>query len=475
MAVTIFGSSERGSKIWIESKPWPSHTSSFTHIPESRLTRLKCMQPHWKSIDTVPKKYYSAITWVIWVFVYSVVFIEQTATNWPLARIWGVSQWGQDIFGDGRLVLQSSDCYAHFEGRAKWSDIGWGTCRYIYGTQLMHFLHFLQINSHDVRLLGWVFCVTVVLILATSSLLLTTNSKFRWKALVFLVFASPGNFLLVERANFDALILLLLTCASLLFTDKFWPISISLAAAAAAFKFYPVIWFGMPLALPGHLRRKIVMFLAGLASMLWVLLELIRRRPIIPMDVGAAFGAPSFGLWINQFAMHFHWDFYVPNLVSQLMGFAILAGTVWIVYKAPKFFGTSTIERRIVSSTPGDRLGIAAGIMFLACFVAGESYDYRLFFAMAWSLYLTSKAHRGEANRTFYIWISVAVSWLSYNSGVLGQMLGDIATDFLAAISILILTGIFRARLPFLEEFKRTLKGFRIYRLLLESLSGGVK
>jgi hypothetical protein len=112
--------------------------------------------------------------------------------------------WFNRLFDDTDQVLKSAECYSRI-GRLVYEQ---NTCgNFVYGSLLLNLLVLFKIFSSSTVVLGMVFMFLNILIFAFFTYLI--QIKMGWKSglLAILISISPPFHYLLERGNFDTLIL----------------------------------------------------------------------------------------------------------------------------------------------------------------------------------------------------------------------------------------------------------------------------
>jgi hypothetical protein len=173
------------------------------------------------------------------VFIFFYLFYELNSYfKYPYLRIGDA--WFDRIFDDTYQVLNSAKCYATI-GRSIYDQV---TCTYLYGSPLLDFINLLGAHPENFYFVGKTLLFINLMIFTYFSVY--SYNKFGTKRLVLciIIFISPPFHYLIERGNFDTVIILLILIAAIFtFNGKFIFGSIVLGIAGV-FKFYtlPVLF-----------------------------------------------------------------------------------------------------------------------------------------------------------------------------------------------------------------------------------------
>jgi hypothetical protein len=234
----------------------------------------------------------------IWTFFIFGFFAIQEKTDWPLLRFAGIRSFS--FFTDLGWVLKTSDSAR---------IIGWDIydpnppkdySAYLYGSNLIRVVDFLGITEAQTKIAGW------ILMLVFSILMGAVMSQIRDKRIFssilgFIVLISPPNQLLIERGNFDLVIIIVLAFISYLLVKKSHYLVLLLLFLITLFKFYTLPLFIYLIYLT---RSKLMKFTGGLMFILASLLvvnDLSKIKIDFPRPSWAAFGNPIFGLYFYRF------------------------------------------------------------------------------------------------------------------------------------------------------------------------------
>lgn len=378
-------------------------------------------------------------------FVYLFIFFflafgSEQLLGWPLVRIWGASPWGYGISGDLQSVLSSADCFKQAPiGLYTEGDVGY--CPYIYGYTLVLALNFFGLGVSSTVFLSWVFVAGMAATLAYLTYLAFALISDLWVRIALVVaMISPPVALLLERANFDVVVFLLSIFGLVLVKQRRYFSAAFVIGGAALMKFYALLGFLIFASARMKLWQKIVVSVIVLAVLVEIAAEVFVRRPAVPMDIGGAFGSYSIGLWFNFSTEYLRIPLVLSNTASLAIGLlALLVGILctFMFLKKIKALGTITFDLRQPSRLENFGSGMAP--VFLGCYVLGTNYDYRLIFLVPFALALIARSDE-KKTRSIFLGLFLAAMWLSYNSGIFGQVAGDIVMGLWASVAAISIT-----------------------------------
>ena len=251
----------------------------------------------------------------IWTFLIFGFFAIQEKTNWPLLRFAGIRSFS--FFTDLGWVFKTSDSAR---------IIGWDIydpnppkdySAYLYGSNLIRVVDFLGITEAQTKIAGWSLMLVFSMLIGIVMSQLTDNRIFS-SILGFIVLVSPPNQLLIERGNFDLVIIAILAFISYLIVKNNHFLVLFLLFSITLFKFYTLPLFIYLIYLS---RSKAIKFSGGLLFIITSVLvfnDLNKIKIDFPRPSWAAFGNPIFGLYFHRF------DIELPSFLQDFIGLTSL-------------------------------------------------------------------------------------------------------------------------------------------------------
>jgi len=369
-------------------------------------------------------------------------------TNWEPIRFWGLRGEGTN-FIDAEQVIKWTQCY---------KDVGdqifsaQGYCSgYIYGKIIPILFTVVPEGRFLVSLLGFSFLIIVSIVLGSTTASMQSNQL---KALSITAFLSPPILLLVERGNFDSLMLGLTFYAAYLFSKKRKIISFLLLALSSLVKFYT-----FPLMAAFFLqktkRKSNYLYVPGLLIIFFLVLTEIRAiKSSFPNDSTYKFGM---SIWVRYLPIE-----RIPfniNVLANLVGLALLAfisAAMLIVYKRGLWpVNYSMLDK----STTNFYVFNFLFLCHFICFFSGMSYDYRLvFLAISAVIFLSLNVLSNSAESATKTLLLLSM-WLTYPSGGL-QPFGDLAICALTLVLSLEFLKLNSVKLSSIKLFQGTKNDF---------------
>lgn len=386
-------------------------------------------------------------------FFFVSAFGIQQALGWPVVRIWGASPWGYGISADLLSVLTAADCFKDAPVQA-YLEAGAGSCQYIYGNFLIVALNFLALGASSTVALSWMFVVGISAAFAhLTNLAFSSVKSLSARVATLLALTSPPVALLLERANFDVLVFLISMIGLTLFRKTRFLAAAIAICGAALMKFYAILGLLIFAAARMKIWQKIVVSVISLLVIAEIAVEVLVRRPAVPMDIGGAFGSYSIGLWFNFSTEYLRIPLLLSNNASLAIGLiALLLGVLCSFRYLKKIQAIDTLTFDLTNPSSLEIFGAGMAPVFLGCYILGTNYDYRLIFLVPFALALLARSDEKKTRR-LYLVLFLAAMWLSYNSGVIGQVIGDALMIIWASISAL---AIIRSSRAFMERVLRS-------------------
>lgn len=374
-------------------------------------------------------KFYNFVELAKYQLLFTLFFAIQQCLNWPILKFF---EWrGTVMFWDSSLVLTSADCYLSV-GLAVYNGANGDPCTgYLYGSNLLKFLTFLNIGGITAPLFGWTFLIVLANIFGFL-IFLSKSIGFYKASLLSLIFLSPPIFLLIERGNFDALMFISFFIAVILNSYGYKLISFIIILTISTWKFYT-----FPLAiLTLFAIKKAYLRLFGLALFLLGIIQAIRDLSLIP-NISVAVADGSFGLQV--------WGSYLNMLGipidifrSYIFGFSLLviSWRVLIFFKSKISLDTKVFSDFGAKQRFASLLFQSSFVVFFSCYIFGLNYDYRLIFlstACMGFILMGNNFQKLEFVQNLVLILTIACMWFSFNSNVL-QPVGDFAMILLICI-----------------------------------------
>ena len=375
----------------------------------------------YKRIFNITRNNNSIFTFTLSLFL-TVFYLYQDFSKWQIINF--INAQGPIIYVDTHTVLLYADCFAQI-GNAVF-DEGSNCAGWMYGTGILRTLNFIGATHEYVALIGHFFTYSIICTFIYY-LYLARNNKLAQSAL-FLGFMSPPIWLIMERANFDTLIYLMVLVSAILLINKHEMLSIFCLFLSATFKFYTLPLLIIPFILSKNFKTKFISVLSLFMGATLVLLDFNRMTGVIIQAGNNHFGMKIVGNYLGKIGIHLNnYNSYFLGAVlfsiCIIFFFYILRKVEPFVFQKQLFFEPMRTVFIFMSST------------FLLCFVAGLSVDYRLIFYIASAPFLISILRSNLRYFTFGVFIIGC--WLSYPSGVF-QTIGDLALELVASLLLIV-------------------------------------
>lgn len=353
------------------------------------------------------------------------VYSSQHILNWPIVRIWKASPWGTQISGDLRVVLHAAGCHSSNSEITYSLGTSADSCNVIYGRFLTDALGLFKLNESHTDFISWIFIIAFSVLASAVTGVLTSKHGLKMGLVSLALFISPPVALLLERGNFDV-VMSAAIYFSVWLAQKKWQVPAMLVILLSALiKFYTLpLAFLASFTLFRGKARLLFLTLTGLTS-IYLIYEYLARSLWFPDDPGASFGISTLPLWLNFVLDYLHVPFEFSKTERLLVGVVVLGLTIALFRRLT--WAMPHWLPRANQLTP-EKLGLPyvfSLCVFLSCYFAGTNYDYRM---TSWFILgiLSVVKFFPPGRRIAPSLLLISTVWLSYNSGALGQILGDI-------------------------------------------------
>ena len=349
-------------------------------------------------------------------------YLFQDFSSWPLINY--VNAQGPFIYVDTHTVLIYASCFSQI-GQAVFTE-GVNCGGWTYGSGILRFLNFIGATQEHVDLIGHLFTYSIVFTFVYF-LYLTRTIKFA-QVTLFLGFISPPIWLIMERANFDALIYLMVFVSAILFTKNLEILSIVTLFLSALFKFYTLPLLIIPFILSKKVYTKLSSVVALIVGLSLILLDFSKMTGVIIQAGNNHFGMKIIGNYLGKIGIS------INTYSSYLLGaFLLLVCIIFLFYTLRKY--EPAILQLQLFLDPIKTIFIFMSSTFLLCFVAGLNVDYRLVFCIASTPYLMMVL-RSSLRYTVFV-LFIIGCWLCYPFGIF-QTIGDLALELVTALQLIV-------------------------------------
>ena len=347
---------------------------------------------------------------------YSTFYLANFFNDWPFLRIGDA--WFNRLFDDTYQVLKSAECYSKM-GRLVYEESACGN--FVYGSLLLYLLALFKIFSSTTLVLGMVFMFINIFIFTFFTFLI--QIKMGWKSglLAILISISPPFHYLLERGNFDTLILLLLLLSSLFYYFGSFKLVLLFLSLASLFKFYtlPVLLIFIFLIIQKRIKYFLFYVFIAVIINIYALRDIMQVREFISNSAGGyggTFGAKSFLLYMRHYSSFFDMNFW-----AYIYYALILLMFIFMFYKYK-----STIHQENVRLNVPMSICYIFGVQIIFIFFTFMSNDYRL--SLLGIYLMASLLNPISTNKIHFYTIVFGIfsMWLSYPSWVF-QVLGDVS------------------------------------------------
>lgn len=355
-------------------------------------------------------------------------FIIMQLAKWPPLLFWG--WWGGGNFLDSWQVLTSSDCYR--QNGLEVYKIDNSCMHYVYGRPLLWILSSLQVGASQTSFFGFIFLVVISILLAklTRTLALDKGQKI---LVTVLVVASPPILLLVDRGNFDSLIVAGVVLAAWLQGKRRDGFAIVTLFVITLIKYYTAPLIFLMVLISRKRKDKVLAVTLGLISILSAVRDLqITEFVFSSKNPHLTFGLGQEFLYLLEYnKLRWIEDVY------KIGGLVLVATSCAYFYLQTKktpikldfYNANKTIKPLYLFSTT----------ILIGCYLSGTNADYRLIFLVISSISLVTLLPENSQYKQSLIWTTVIALWLTFPSGDL-EIIGDVLLTLICSFQM-VLTG----------------------------------
>jgi hypothetical protein len=371
----------------------------------------------------VPLRVNNVYQRILLFFLVSAYFGLSQLTGWWALKLWNIR--GNKDFQDLATILYNSDCFATIGWEIYQPQDGYSCQNYVYGSVLIRILHILGLGSSQSVILGWIALLLVSFILSESVFQLI-KAKSRIFLVGLIIVFSPPLLLLIERGNFDWLILLLIYSTSIAFVQKKFGFGFFLLAVSALIKFYtfPLLIFAMFFV--KNRRSRYFCLAIVLAVSVQIFLDLIQLKSIYIGGWSAAFGNTIWSQYLELAGLK------LDTHIAPILGICAAGVLAFFVLRFAPLVRPRLIP--IVNYDVIDYFALLSSLTFIGCYFAGLNHDYRLVFLIP-SLVFFARNYGFNQNRIIPI-LFICVFWFSFNVRYF-QPLGDLAINILVVYLVI--------------------------------------
>jgi len=342
-------------------------------------------------------------------FYFLIIFLD-----WPLLKL--TKMRAADDYEDLYAVYRFKDCFANF-GYNFTDKISHPDCAgFVYNYQLLKILN-LDILSNISPQQFMIFQLTLYIGLFGYLYAFVAKSKAT-RILTYFLLLSPSSQLLLERGNFDAIMIALIVAASFMISKNKLVLAAITIVFGAMLKFYTLPLFLFVYQKAKNALTKSTVILSFLLAVYFSYREYSMLREKTLKTYCCSFGNEVFGLYLNRLG-------FTLNSVE-----VILFGWLMIIFSI--FFVRSASYSKIATCVPTFKsydsahssIFLPLMLIFSSLYFTGTNFDYKLqILSLAQLVYLNVCSDLSE-RRTHLVYC-VLIQLFSYSSMEL-QPFGDL-------------------------------------------------
>ena len=358
------------------------------------------------------------LRYLSWFIFFLMIFVLMHISHWSLignSRIF-------PVFGDLRAVLLSVECTQTSVDNSLWED-----CNYIYGSTLIKILLTMRLEAVDTHWIGFIFVGIFSGILAYVFFSISSLNKLK-KFVCICIVVSPPSILLLERGNFDVVMIFLIFLAAITNFGKLQGLSFVLVVSASLLKFYSLPLFAIYFGWKKDYLRFLLVGVTLCFTTYIVFQDLMNSRGRIPADLNGSFGNTAFSLYLSHIYPSLNFSFMSGSLLGLFQLFMTFTFLKVCVRAKVQFFPPSTTPQFQRSAV--GRVQVFFILTFLVCYFAGMNYDYRIIFVLIAAVIEINRLNLNGNSGLPLTVVTIFSAWFSTVSGVF-QPIGDISLGIL--------------------------------------------
>jgi len=358
--------------------------------------------------------------------MYFTYFSLMQLTSWIPLKYWHAKSAGD--FNDTEIVLKWAECYELIQNEV-FQDPNVCGAGAIYSKTTLALLGQFGITQAFNQALGFVLLGLLSISLAK---IVNEFEGPRRKFLSLFVLTAPPILLIAERANFDILILSCVLLSLHLAQNNHKLIAFFPLALSSLLKFYtaPLLILHLYFLRREKVKYLVIPFISLTLAVVYFDLRLIQKP--FPSDFGWKFGIGVWTRYLSQVGLN-----SLPQVTHIFVGTVVFMLIIMTTHRILIKYGINHVELVEVSYAKRKVFTMLL-LTHITCFMSGMSFDYRLVFIIAASIYYLSFLVETKNNlERFAVWILLLIgSWLSYPSPGL-EPIGDLSVEILTALLLI--------------------------------------
>jgi hypothetical protein len=344
---------------------------------------------------------------LIFLAVFYIFYFGEVILSWPLLRHMGIR--GGRNFEDLYAILGAAKC--------KPPSFIPGTdnlCIFPYGSTLHGVLRISPFPLGLWNFFGWVLIGLIGVLLYFVSKLNSIGD--RWTTSLYVVtFCSPPIILLLERGNFDAVMVLIICFAGYCLGTNRQGAGVILLIISALFKFYTLPLLVITFVLSKRVRIRILSCVGLIASIatVWIDREVISSGTHI--GAFAAFGTPVYGSYLNKLDDQIHLS-YSNSHIFGLIAFVIsvICG-IYLLRMKSIFLPKQSMKSKTNDLTSGEWIYVLTSSTTISCFMLSNNFDYRLIYILITGVMYLKLYSLNRKQMIFAVFTIIGVAWMNYD------------------------------------------------------------
>ena len=321
--------------------------------------------------------------------VVTLTYLVMYLTNWRLFNFFGIR--GQ-VYMDLLTIGSYTDCLRNFNDLPNLFNSGTCWKGYNYGPTAVLLLKGLSLIGVNLYYFGHLLVLSTLFILVMISRKFGSDD-FIGRAFQIMLIVSPGILLLMERANFDLIIFLLLVIILAMEEKKMmWPrIFAMIFITLMKFYTFPAFIFLVWQSRLSSTKKAIVV--AAVAAVVFIFAFPVSGQ--VPYFWFLSYGSSIFFIYLDYFLNEFGDSLRISLEGRILLGgimFAIVANFLYR-FSTPfrEIVKSFNLQRKYIKDSKIGKMSSTLSLIFLSTFFLATNFDYRFIFAVV-PLILCDKA-----------------------------------------------------------------------------------
>lgn len=352
-------------------------------------------------------------------------------------------------FEDLASTLSSSDCFSKQSNvELFFSDAN--VCDYNYGKIGIYFYRIVGFSIESKLIFGMILAIWLLASIAVLAVVSFKISK-EFKIITLIILLSPPLQLLLQRGNLDIVIFALLCISAVGFNRRNYLLSVLPLVISTLLKAYTLSGFILVFLLFQKSKNRIMtIFIFILVSV-----EIFREFNQVALPskyFSSSFGLQAFGILLNKLGLSI--NFIIQDLIGMFILFLIFLASKNKILKGVTKFSFESKDQNVYKT---EVVAALSSLIFLTCFFAYMSFDYRLPILLPALLLELRFWSQSDQKRLYFLLISTSILSFWFTVGFkMVSPIGDLCLNLLVLI--------------FMKKWYLTLKDVKLFSTFIQKL-----